>query len=157
MKKYRIKEIVCILCLFVFIVMLFVIQSGGTDKTAAELAQPLKSVMDMTDMTAVEQSEMLKTFNFDRDAIDNYVYYSNKNIMHVSEMLIVKLKDKADADQVEQAVRKRIDDQINTFKSYAPDQVALLEQSELTVSGNTVFYCVSENSAEVYKAFKKAM
>ena len=50
-----------------------------------------------------------------------------------------------------------IANQKNLYKNYAPEQYALLEDSILEVSGNTLFYCTATNADALYDAFRKAL
>ena len=85
------------------------------------------------------------------------MYYENSDIMDVSGLLVVKVKDPEDAEEVRAAVETYIANQKNLYKNYAPEQYALLENSILEVSGNTVFYCTAKNADALYDAFKKAL
>ncbi len=77
--------------------------------------------------------------------------------MDVSELLVVKLKDAEDAEEFRGAVETYIANQKNLYKNYAPEQYALLEDSILEVSGNTLFYCTATNADALYDAFRKAL
>jgi hypothetical protein len=140
-----------------FIVFLFIINSGGTDKNVSELAGPVLEIMDLTDVTEKSPAEAAKVFGYDRSNEDGAVYYSSDNVMNVSELLIVKLKDSSYASDIREAVEKRVEEQKNLYRNYAPEQYSLLEKCIIRVSGNTVFYCTAENADEIYESFKKAM
>ena len=77
--------------------------------------------------------------------------------MDVSELLIVKLNDAEDAESFRTAVETYIANQKNLYKNYAPEQYALLEDSILDVSGNTLFYCTAKNADALYDAFRTAL
>ena len=155
--KYSIAEIICAVALLVFIIVLMVSNAGGTKKSADEIAAPVIKVMDVSKMDKKSAAVTEKTFSFDRAKAEGIVYYTDDNVMNVSELLIVKLYDEADAEEVRAAVAKRVENQKNLFKNYAPDQYDLLKASIIEVSGNTVFYCTAKNADDVLKAFKKAL
>ena len=155
--KYSIAEIICAVLLFVFIITMLVTHSGGTKKSVEAVATPTLKVMDTTNMKKKSAAVAAKTFDFDLAKTDGVIYYCDDNVMNVSEMLIVKLASEEDAKEVKAAVEKRVEDQKNLFKNYAPDQYDLLSESVIETSGNTVFYCTAKNADDVYKAFKKAL
>ncbi|MBQ9517106.1 MAG: DUF4358 domain-containing protein [Eubacterium sp.] len=155
--KYSIAEIICTVALLVFILVLLVVNSGGTSKTADQVAEPVIKVMDVSKMTKKSASVAATVFDFDRAKAEDIVYYDTGNVMDVSELLIVKLYDEADAKEFKAAADKRVETQKALFKSYAPDQYALLDKSVVEVSGNMLFYCTAENADDVYRAFKKAL
>ena len=88
---------------------------------------------------------------------EGIAYYSNDSVMDVSELLIVKLNSADDASEFKTAITNRVTDLQNTYKNYAPDQYALLQDCTIKTSGNTVFYCTASNADELYDAFKKAL
>ncbi len=102
-------------------------------------------------------ADAAKAFGFDLSKTDGLVYYENTDIMDVSELLVVKLKDAEDAEEFRTAVETYIANQKNLYKNYAPEQYALLEDSILEVSGNTLFYCTATNADALYDAFRKAL
>lgn len=155
--KFAIAEIVCAVALLVFIIVLLVVNSGGTSKSVDQVAAPVTKVMDVSKMTKKSAAVAATVFELDRAKAQDIVYYNNDNVMNVSELLIVKLNDEADAPEFKAAVEKRVEKQKALFKSYAPDQYALLDKSVIEVSGNMVFYCTADNADDVYHAFKKAL
>ena len=154
---YRILEIVCVVLLLGFIVFLFLSSAGGTQKRVKEIAAPVTQAADISKMSKKTAADAAKVFGFDTEKEEGILYYANDNIMDVSELLIVKVKDEADAGAFKAAIEEHVTNQQNLFKNYAPDQYALLKDSIVEVSGNTVFYCVSKDADTFYDAFKAAL
>ena len=84
---------------------------------------------------------------------DLVVIYSPASSMDVSEMMIIKLSDKAQIESVEAAIESRISAQTESFGGYAPEQCALLEDYIVRISDDIVFYAVADNSEELRNAF----
>ncbi len=157
LRKNQIAEIICVIALFVFIIILIASRSGGTDKDVRDVASPIIKAMQKDEMSEKTNADAIKAFGFDIEKADGIVYYANENIMDVSEMLIVKLKDKADAQEFKSAIETRVENQKTLYKSYAPDQYSLLEKCTVEISGNTVFYCTSLNASKYCSIFKKSL
>lgn len=155
--KYKIIELLCVAALVAFIIVLLVSLSSGTQKSIKEISAPALKVLDISKMSKKSKNETAKTFEIDTDKAEGIVYYSNDNIMDVSEILIVKLKNPSDAKEFESAVEKRVTNQENLFKNYAPEQYALLQESIIETDGNVLFYCTAVNNKEVYNTFKKGL
>ena len=81
------------------------------------------------------------------------VYLMPSSTMEVSELLIVKVKNEAQADAIESAVNNRVETQENSFKDYAPEQYAVLQNSSVLIKGNYVFYVVSDNVEDMKNEF----
>ena len=154
---YRAIEVLLILLLIGFIVFLFISHTGGTKKRVKEIAAPVLQSADLSALSKKSAKDAAKTFGFDTEKEEGILYYANDNIMDCSELLIVKLKDEADAPAFREAVESRVRKQQDLFKNYAPDQYALLKQAMIEVDGNTLFYCTSKDANAIYEAFKKAL
>ena len=68
-------------------------------------------------------------------------------------MLLVKLADVSQADDVEAAVETRISNQENAFEGYGAEQYQLLQEHVLSVQGNYVFFLVHPDARQAQKAF----
>lgn len=156
-KNYLIYEVLCVIALFVFIIWICATHSGGTDKSVDEVAAPVLNVLTQDQMARKTNADAAKAFGIDIDKTDGIVYYANDNVMDVTEMLIVKLNDPGDANELKEAIRNRVTDRENLYKNYAPEQYALLEDSVIKINGNIVFYCTAVNSDALYEAYKKAL
>lgn len=150
-------EILCVAALIAFITFLVLSRSGGTEKPVGDVASPVLATLEKGQMTEQSNADAAKAFGFDLSKAEGLVYYENEDIMDVSELLIVKLNDAEDAESFRTAVETYIANQKNLYKNYAPEQYALLEDSILDVSGNTLFYCTAKNADALYDAFRTAL
>ena len=156
-KLYPLLEVLCVAALIAFITFLILSRSGGTEKPVGDVASPVLATLEKGQMTEQSNADAAKAFGFDLSKAEGLVYYENEDIMDVSELLIVKLNDAEDAESFRTAVETYIANQKNLYKNYAPEQYALLEDSILDVSGNTVFYCTAKNADALYDAFRTAL
>ena len=156
-KLYPLLEVLCVAALIAFITFLVLSRSGGTEKPVGDVASPVLATLEKGQMTEQSNADAAKAFGFDLSKAEGLVYYENEGIMDVSELLIVKLNDAEDAESFRTAVETYIANQKNLYKNYAPEQYALLEDSILDVSGNTVFYCTAKNADALYDAFRTAL
>ena len=156
-KRYRLAELLCAAAMIGFIVLWSLSLAGGTDKSAAELAAAVTEGMDEAVMTRKTARKAAETFHLPPDLAEDLAFYANDSVMDVSELLIVKLRDRADAPLVREAIEKRVEDQKNLYKNYAPEQYALLDRCRIAVNGNTVFYCTADNADSLYNLFKNKL
>jgi len=156
-KLYPLLEVLCVAALIAFITFLVLSRSGGTEKPVGDVASPVLATLEKGQMTEQSNADAAKAFGFDLSKAEGLVYYENEDIMDVSELLIVKLNDAEDAEGFRTAEETYIANQKNLYKNYAPEQYALLEDSILDVSGNTLFYCTAKNADALYDAFRTAL
>ncbi|MBC3888687.1 DUF4358 domain-containing protein [Acetobacterium paludosum] len=116
----------------------------------------LASVSDLG-MVKGEGKDLKRFYGLNANDFDEYLIYIPSNYMDVSEMLIVKSNDSAQIDLAEDAIETRVAKQQESFSGYGPEQCALLDNYELKIIGNTLFYCVSRNATDLKDAFVASM
>ena len=83
--------------------------------------------------------------------------YTSESSMSAEEVLLIKVKNEGQMKRVKEAVEKRIANRKNDFEGYAPKEVQLLEQSELSVRGKFLFLAIAPKAAEYKEAFAKSL
>ena len=77
--------------------------------------------------------------------------------MDVRELLVIRLKDEAQAEPLVEVIKKRIEDKITLFNGYAPEEEALLGSYVLESSRGFVMFAVCANADKVLEEFKGAL
>ena len=154
---YKTAELGLIAALVAFIVFITGFYSGGTKKNIDELSAPVEAAMGELAVTKKTNADALKAFGFDLSRTDGIAYYAADNVMDVSEVLVVKLRDEKDASDFKEAIEDRVTNQKNLYKNYAPMQYSLLQNCIIESSGNTVFYCTATNANAIYDAYANAL
>ncbi len=158
MKNFLLKsgEILCVVLLAVFI--MFICSSDDvSDKTAKQVAVPVVQAFDTSELTFINKKQLKKQLKLDADNFDGYYYFASQDIMDVREVLVIKLKDVSDAQDVMSIISSRLDEKDALFEDYAPEQSALLKSHILTSESGFIYYAVGENAAEGLKAFKSSL
>ena len=152
----KIGEIVCVVLLAVFI--MFISTSDDiSDKTAKQVATEVIKVYDTEGLVSVEKKQLKKQLKLDANNFDGYYYYASESIMDVREVLIIKLKDMSDADEVLSLLESRISEKTTLFEDYAPEESALLKNHILISEGGFIYYAVGEDADEGSEAFKSSL
>ena len=147
------------------IVLAVVLSLGiGGGSNAVSKADPqdveaaVTAVMDMSEMLPGDNQLIKRFYGLDPAQFESCILYYPTTNMMAEELLIVKLSDNAQQEQVRKAAQRRIDTQKTTFEGYGVEQFEMLtSNSVIEVRGNYVLFVVSPNSAEVRKAFLGAL
>lgn len=152
----RVKEILCVLVLTVFVVLLTA-GSKVSEKTAEQVAAEVTKTVDVSKLQKCNYAKFKKEFGFDDKSFDGVVYYASDQVMNVSELLIVRLSASSDADGLKSAIESRVKDKAALFKGYAPEESALLDNFVLKEKDGFIFFAVCSNSDEALSSFKGAL
>ena len=91
----------------------------------------------------------------DYEGLTLYAPVSN---IDARELLLVKLRDVSQQEEVVAAARRRLQTQTGAFDGYGTDQYALLTvHSAIEARGNYILFVVSENEAAAKAAFLAAL
>ena len=133
---------------------------GNTVSNAdpVEVAEAVVETIDMENMLEADNQLIKRFYGLDPASFEGCILYYPTTNMMAEEVLIVKLKDMSQQEQVRTAIEKRIETQKTTFEGYGVEQFELLESNAvIEVRGNFILFVVNANSAEAQKAFLKAI
>lgn len=144
------------LVLIVFIMTAFVLFGRNTtykDVPLSEIETKVMAKADSSKFKKADSKSLKRYIGLNEKDYSEVVYLMPSSTMEVSELLIVKVKNEAQADAIESAVNNRVETQENSFKDYAPEQYAVLQNSSVLIKGNYVFYVVSDNVEDMKNEF----
>lgn len=141
--------------------MLIVTLCGGSSRSDADPAEVTAAVtaeLDMSTMQAADNQMVKRLYGLAPSDYEGlFLYYPTTN-MGAEEVLVVKLKDPAQADAVRAAVEKRLDTQKTSFDGYGVEQYDLLtNHCVVEVQGNYVLFVVNPEADKALAAFRSAL
>ncbi len=155
-KLIRLGEIICTLCLAVFIVF----TCSGDKKSTVPFKDVHKAVASVCDLEGLINGDVLsikKQFSLDTEDIADFVYYHSESVMDVRELLIIRV----DELSLQEAFKERIEDYAENkqqiFESYAPREEEMLASHLLTSEDGYILFYVGNETQAVNSEFAKAV
>lgn len=152
MKKFWIFLLILILT-----VPFFGCQQYNSNRSLTDIETDLLASVNDLGMQKGEGKDLKRFYGLNINDFQDALIYIPSNYMDVSELLIVKANDSTQVDLVEEAIEARVARQLESFNGYGPEQCALLENYEIKIIGNTLFYCVSPDAITLKDAFVASM
>ncbi|MBR3146759.1 MAG: DUF4358 domain-containing protein [Eubacterium sp.] len=122
-----------------------------------DIENRLKSETDIEDLKKCNTRELLEFIGIDYSGYKEVLYYKSRVALDVTELCIIKAASRKDLNDVQDAVEKRVDSQINTYRDYGPKQVNQLKNAVITKRGNYLFYCVADDAEKYEEVFRHAV
>lgn len=145
---------ICILTLTV----LFISGCGiNENKNLGDIEKDISSNVSLEKMEKGDSKTLKRYYGLNSNDLEEFVLYTPKSTMDVDELLIVKVKDSSQIESMQDTIDSRVNKQIESFSGYGPKQCELLENYEMKVKGNYVFFAVSENAQEMKDTFKDSI
>ena len=97
-------------------------------------------------------SEQLLSRNLgiESDEIESFIYVAPKSNMDANEILIIKCKPQY-VNSVMAKIQKRIDSQLDSFRSYAKDQYDIMKNCEFRQNGDYIYFISSNDKDTIDK------
>ena len=157
MKFLKIKEILCIVVLVLFIFAVFAQKGTVSSASAAEVGKAVSAACGLSEFEMRGDKAFQKEFGLDPQQFDGGYYASSADVMEVREVLVVRLKPDDNGKTLVDALRERVENKIALFEGYAAEQTALLKSYKLEQRGNFVLFAVCDAPAQAVKAFRSAL
>ena len=144
------------LAILVYIIVLMIFTSGST-KTFSEISKAVENVLDTDNLTEQNSQALKRYYGLNSADYDGVLFYSSPSSMSAEEVLLIKVKDSSQLETVQSAIEQRLKNRKNDFDGYAPDQVQLLDSSQLKTRGNFIFFAVAPDADKYCSTFTKSL
>ncbi|ARP50142.1 hypothetical protein B6259_04165 [Ruminococcaceae bacterium CPB6] len=147
---------VCVAVLLLFIG--FLQKSGKISKADIKtVSHAVTSVTDMSQMEEGDNSMVKRLYGLEPGKYNGTVLYYPTSAATANEILIVKLTDIKQQDEVKAAVEARLAVQKKNFNGYGVGQYEMLQNSVTDISGNYVLFAATKNAKAADAAFQKTL
>ena len=147
MNKHRIFEIICVVLLICFIFFISR-EEPYSDKSVRDIIDAVSAEINVEELKSYEKNKIQEEFDIEFQDIDSYAYYASDSVMNVEELLVIKLKEGAKADNITEKIEQRVKDKQVLFEGYAPEQSAMLKNYVLIYQKGFIFYAVCDEWAD---------
>lgn len=144
-----------LLVIIVYVVLLLASQGG--DAPVKTVKKRVLAVMNTGGMKEAANRDFKRCYGLNANDYGEVVLYLPGDVMDVDELLIVRVKNGSQTEDVREAAKKRLDTQIESFEGYGARQTKLLKSAILEERGSYVFMAVGEDADKAYAAFKKSL
>ncbi len=135
--------------------------SGG-DKADFEMDveqvyEELAALPDMPALIVLPEDKALDFLGLDYSQCLQAVTAISAMNIQADEIWLVEAKDSSAAAEIEELARSRVEQRMQEFKNYAPDQYQVLENAAILREGNYVVLLASQDIETLKAAFDKAV
>lgn len=132
-------------------------QKGTKDVSLADIVAPVIERSEaFREMEKADEMKFKRSFQKNPMDFAEVLYYRPDNTMSVNEIAIVKTPDDVLKKEIEEAYRKRIDEQKKNFDGYGTNQTYLLEHAVTFTDGDYVCLFIGENADALSENVRKS-
>lgn len=156
MDVINIAKYLMVLLLVVYVIFL-IVREGDSSVSVDTIEQNILKSAEMTGTTKASMQELKKYYGLNAKDYEGICLYIPDDVMSVTEILVVKVKDKSQVESVELAMEERLETQKKNFEGYGVTQTKLISSAILESKGYYVLLAVSEEADQIEAAFKESI
>lgn len=154
--KYSYIKFALFLCLLLFII---VTSSGGgiSEKPINAVGEKVAKTAGYEYNSKAPKRMFKRYYGLDESNYKGVVYFAPNGNMDANELLIIKLDDLSQQQEVEEAIKNRISNQKKSFEGYAPKQYALVKNGVYKIKGNYAFFMIGKDADKCESVFENIL
>ena len=145
-----------VIALIAYVVLLV---SGEGDNTVSvdTIQKNIEKSVSLKGMKKGSSQDLKKYYGLNANDYAGTMLYIPDDVMSVNEILVVKVKDKSQVEDVEKAVEERLSTQKKSFEGYGVKQTRLLHSAIDETRGYYILLAVSKDADRIEAAFKNSL
>ena len=137
--------------------MLVFLNTSGSTKPFDEVKKAIQKEINTENLKDVSTQGLKRYYGLNGAQYDGVMMYVSASSMSAEEILLIKVKDDTQIQEVEEAISKRLESRKNDFDGYAPKQVEMLKKAQKSVRGTYIFLAVSPEADRYKTIFRKSI
>lgn len=121
------------------------------------MEQKVRQNLDAEMYPEQDQQAIRRYLGLSPDDYADIAFFRTDSAMDADELVLVRFKNRSQADGFKEKIQKRIDAQTEVYEGYAPEQTALMKRARIELAGNYALYIVGENANQAVSDFKAGL
>lgn len=157
-ERVLVKGLKCVVILGIAVYIGFLLHYvGGSDQKFSKVREEIEQVVETRRLKNAGEQGLKRYYGLNGADYEGVLCYVATTSMSAQELLVIKVKEESQVQEVETAIERRLADRKNDFAGYAPKQVELLEHAEISIRGTYIFLAVSPKASVYRDTFSKSL
>lgn len=159
-KKWIIIVLMVLLVIILTSVIIYLalfLQKGRSieevDLAPRQITTQIIEDMDLSDLTEVQQDQLIKHYNMPDGVIEDFSIYMSKSANKSFELACFKLQERKDYDQLQQVIAEHITTKAQGFKELSPTEYDQIQSYRLMQKGRYVLMVIGDNASAIEQEF----
>lgn len=149
------KYIIAVLIIgFIVLLMLY---TSGSNKSFDEISSSVVNALDKSNLQERDPASFKRDLGLNAADYSGVMYYASESNLSAEEVILIRVKSTKQVQKVTEVIKRQIEERINDFDGYAPEEVKLLEDARLSVRGRDIFLAVAPKADEYLEAFRNSL
>lgn len=127
--------------------------SSSVPPTSGQMADKLVQQMQQTKFASLDAEMMKQMYHLDPAVLEDYAVRTPLLNVRTDEIAILKVKDAADLNAVEAAVRERAADVQRQYESYEKAQYEKAVRYKIVTRGRYVLFVISDRADQLLQTY----
>lgn len=123
----------------------------GEELSVQEMYDLITESVTLISPVIMQDNFIENYYNIDPALLEEYVFSMSEEATSAETVVIMKLKDKADAGTISAALQLVIEEKSGEMENYLPDQYDIVKKSAVKTEGSYVYLVISEQADTIEK------
>lgn len=146
-----------VLAAIVAFVVLLMLYASGSNKPFEEMKKAVSSSLDKSSLVEQDAAAFKREFGLNAADYTGVMYYASEGNISAEEVILVKVKNDRQVQEVVAAFERQIKAKISDFDGYAPEAVKILEDAKQSVRGKYIFLAAAPKAEEYLEVFSSSL
>ena len=125
--------------------------ASGEEMSVQEMYDLITESVTLISPVIMQDNFIENYYNIDPALLEEYVFSMSEEATSAETVVIMKLKDKADADTISAALQLVIEEKSGEMENYLPGQYDIVKKSAVKTEGGYVYLVISEQADAIEK------
>lgn len=125
--------------------------ASGEELSVQEMYDLITESVTLISPVIMQDNFIENYYNIDPALLEEYVFSMSEEATSAETVVIMKLKDKADAGTISAALQLVIEEKSGEMENYLPDQYDIVKKSAVKTEGSYVYLVISEQADTIEK------
>ena len=125
--------------------------ASGEEMSVQEMYDLITESVTLISPVIMQDNFIENYYNIDPALLEEYVFSMSEEATSAETVVIMKLKDKADADTISAALQLVIEEKSGEMENYLPGQYDIVKKSAVKTEGSYVYLVISEQADAIEK------
>lgn len=128
--------------------------ASGAALTVQEIYDLVTESVTLISPVIMQDNFIENYYNIDPALLEEYVFSMSEEATSAETVVIMKLKDKADAGTISDALQLVIEEKSGEMENYLPEQYDIVKKSAVKTDGSYVYLVISEQAEAIEQIIK---
>lgn len=132
-------------------------ETADESRTVYEIYDDILESVSLCSPMTMNEEFIINYYGIQTQKLEEYVFSISEEATSAEAVVIMKVKQEADAESVSAALQVVIDEKRNEMENYLPEQFEIVDKSVVVTKGSYVYLVISDKEDEISRIIEEGI